>query len=278
MSTEPETMGHYHSSRPVCWRGRPLPMERAHRHDDIELNLVEDGELHYLFGGDPICVGAGSLVLFWAAVPHQLISATTESATWLVLPLRDLLRMSLPERTLSQLLSGMPLQAPSLPADRALFTGWAAEVPGPDQEPADIDLAAIAALEIEARIRRLVRDSTPATGAAQAPAGATVRRAAQMAQFITTNFREPITIGDIAAHVHLHPQYAMTTFRRATGSTLGDHLTQRRLAEAVRLLVAEDEPVGEIATRSGFGSLSRFYACFRERYGCSPSEYRRLRG
>lgn len=282
LGDEPDDLRHYHSSRPVCWRGRPLPMERAHRHDDIELNLVEDGELRYLFGGDHVHVEAGSIVLFWAAVPHQLISATSRSTVWLVLPLRDLLRMSLPETALSQLLSGIPLRAPTRSGDRELFTGWAEEVAGPaaadtDTEPGDGDLAAIAGLEIEARIRRLARDSTPATGATAAPSGVPVRRAAQMAQFITTNFREPITVAEIAAHVHLHPQYAMTTFRRVTGSTLGDYLTQRRLAEAVRLLVAGDSAVTEIVSSSGFGSLSRFYACFRARYGCSPSAYRRLR-
>ena len=54
-------------------------------------------------------------------------------------------------------------------------------------------------------------------------------------------------------------------------------LTQRLLT-ATQLLTNTSTPVTQVAYASGFQSLRRFNAVFRERFEMSPSEWRRLRG
>ena len=51
-------------------------MPAAHWHDHVELNLLLEGEMTYLFNGRREEVEAGRLVLFWAAIPHQTITIT----------------------------------------------------------------------------------------------------------------------------------------------------------------------------------------------------------
>jgi AraC-like DNA-binding protein len=137
-------------------------------------------------------------------------------------------------------------------------------------------------LEIQAWIRRLARHASPVDDLPSASGGettdsdgTTVGRAAAMARFIAVRFREPISVGEIAASVHLHPHYAMTVFREVVGTTLGAYLTQCRVAEAQRLLLTTNATMGEIAHASGFGSQSRFYSCFTTACGVPPGNYRR---
>jgi len=52
------------------------------------------------------------------------------------------------------------------------------------------------------------------------------------------------------------------------------YLTQYRVAYAQQMLLISDESISDIALASGFTSLSRFYAAFREICHDSPKHYR----
>ena len=101
-------------------------------------------------------------------------------------------------------------------------------------------------------------------------------RAEQMACYIARHYAKPLTAETIGRHVGLHPNYAMGVFQRAFGTTLLKYVNQHRLSHAQRLLVTTDDLVLDIALKSGFGSLSRFNEAFRQSFGCTPREYRRL--
>ncbi len=97
-----------------------------------------------------------------------------------------------------------------------------------------------------------------------------------MACFIAQNYTQPLTAETIGQHVGLHPNYAMSLFQRTFGTTLMRYVTQQRLSHAQRLLLTTRESITNIAFGSGFGSLSRFNEAFRQSFGCTPREYRRL--
>jgi transcriptional regulator GlxA family with amidase domain len=97
---------------------------------------------------------------------------------------------------------------------------------------------------------------------------------AKMALFITENFQEALTVTRIAEAVDLHPNYAMQLFRQHTGRTLISYLTQYRIAHAQHLLLTTNKTVLDIALESGFSSLSRFYAVFKEFCYIPPTRYR----
>jgi AraC-like DNA-binding protein len=82
-------------------------------------------------------------------------------------------------------------------------------------------------------------------------------------------------VSRIGREVGLHPNYAMSLFRRTFGATLLEYLTQLRISHAQRLLATTDDKVLDVALSSGFGSLSRFNDAFVRRCGLSPSAYRR---
>ncbi|SDS98115.1 helix-turn-helix domain-containing protein [Actinopolymorpha singaporensis] len=261
----------------ACWSGLSSVMECAHRHDDIEVNLAEGGALTYLFGGVPVEIAPGTAAAFWAAVPHQLVRAPAHTRVhWITIPLDRFLRWGLTDGLVGRLLQGQPLVAATSAGtlDASGFERWSADLSTGDPELRDIAL-----LEIQAWIRRLARGATPVEAVADAEAASggetAVERAATMARFIAERFREPLTVADIAAAVHVHPHHAMGVFRNVVGTTLGAYLTQCRVAEAQRLLLTTGAGMAEIAHAAGFGSQSRFYSCFTAACGEPPGAYRR---
>ncbi len=271
---DPQLLRQIAPSSLTSWTGTPTLMGRAHQHDDLEVNLVaEGGSMLYLFGGSHLEVAPGSTAVFWAAVPHQLVANSATRAHWVYVPFSSFLGWGLPEDVVSRILSGTPLVSPQstrLASEEAAFEHWAADLATGDPER-----HRIAMLEVEARIRRLAlgehqRDAGHFTGGDPA-----VRLVLTMVRHIAEHFREPVTVSEVADAARLHPNYAMTQFRKVVRMTIGEYLAQFRLAEARRLLVTTDLRTDEVAAAAGYGSVSRFYAAFAAACGAPPGAFRR---
>ena len=96
-----------------------------------------------------------------------------------------------------------------------------------------------------------------------------------MACLIARHYTGSLTVDEIGRMVGLHPNYAMSLFKKAFGTTLIDYLTHHRISHAQRLLATTDAKIVEIAFSSGFNSISRFNEAFRRACNCTPREYRR---
>lgn len=251
-------------------------MNGMHQHSEVEINWVEAGEMTYLFGGTFCTLAAGEIALFWGAIPHQVVATQPGTrAWWLTVPLAWVLPWQLAEELTQSLLGGTFLvdrSGTEYARDAARFSGWQ-----DDLAPACADAyEEIVLLEVEARIRRLAA-AAPASHPTRTAApvhGTELHHVEHMAQYIATHYTEPLRIAAIAAAVGIHPGYAMSLFRAAFGVTLGDYLTQHRVAHAQRLLVTTEMSVVTVAFASGFGSASRFYAAFTAACGQSPRAYR----
>jgi AraC family transcriptional regulator, melibiose operon regulatory protein len=263
-----------------CVRWTATAMPRSDRHNEIELNLLERGELVYLMGGRRVAVHAGRLTVFWAGIPHQVLDFQGVSEYFvLTIPLAWFLQWRLPDQFTQSILHGATMIEPDaswLVSDRMRFEGWVEDARIGSEERRHASL-----LEVEARLRRLAESEAPdlphrprrKPPAALEPTE--LSRAEQMAAFIATNYTEPLTAEMIGKHVGLHPNYAMTLFQQTFGTTLIKYVTQHRLSHAQRLLVTTPNQIVNIALDSGFRSLSRFNEAFRQSFGCTPREYRR---
>jgi AraC-like DNA-binding protein len=240
-------------------------MARAHRHDDVELVLPLDGSAVLEHAGGRHELRDRSCAVFWAGRPHRVVDHDEGmTVAWLTVPLVDVLAWVLPANFTGAMLRGGLITFDAPPGLEAAMDTW------------QRDIGASAALTHAVRLEAhawLLRAST--FGNASAPTlshdAATV-----MASYVSMNFRQPLTIGDVAAVVHLHPSTAAAVFRRNLGVTIGEYLAQCRVAEAQRLLISSSGTTSDIALRSGFGSTSRLYERFVRDTGMPPGAYRRM--
>lgn len=257
-------------------------MPRPDRHDEIEINFLDQGRLTYLIGGNRITVESQAVTLFWAAVPHQIIQFEDVTRYYVItIPFGWFLQWGLPENLQTELILGNVLSTETDEAtatrDKTLFEQWNRDLSDADGESQEIVL-----LELKARLLRLARShnrrpplAVPRGDVRSSRASPNLEKAELMAGYIARNFKTRLLIQEIADSVDLHPDYAATLFRKTFGTTLNSLITRHRVAEAQRLLVTSNEQIVKVALSSGFDSLSRFNRAFKEVTGTTPSGFRK---
>lgn len=94
-------------------------------------------------------------------------------------------------------------------------------------------------------------------------------------EYMVKNFREEITVAQLAALTHLSESYFMSCFKKAAGVGAIGYLAQLRMDAACEALACTEEQISEIALACGYENLSNFNRQFRKITGCSPKEYRK---
>ena len=93
-------------------------------------------------------------------------------------------------------------------------------------------------------------------------------------EFIEEHYREPISLATIAAEAGLTPGHLTTVVRRKTGRTVQRWITERRMAEARKLLRETDLTVEAVAARTGYRQPSFFIKHFRRDHTVTPAAWR----
>lgn len=83
-----------------------------------------------------------------------------------------------------------------------------------------------------------------------------------------------LSVGALAARMHLSERQLSRVFRRELGSTPADYVEQARIERARTLLETDGASVEAVARRSGFAGAEVMRRAFQRRLGASPSEYR----
>ncbi len=81
-------------------------------------------------------------------------------------------------------------------------------------------------------------------------------------------------IDQIAGQVYLTPNYLSTLFKKETGKTIGNYLTEVRLQQSVKLLTQTNMKLYDISRAVGYKDTNYFSKIFKKYYQMSPSEYR----
>lgn len=91
--------------------------------------------------------------------------------------------------------------------------------------------------------------------------------------YIRLNFRERITLGEIASHVGLTPTYFSRYFKQNTRKTFKQYLNLVRLEHTLRDIQTSGISETRAAVENGFPSVKAFIAAFKSVYNCTLSEY-----
>lgn len=101
------------------------------------------------------------------------------------------------------------------------------------------------------------------------------RRLEKVFTYMNSHFKSEITLTEVSRIANM-PESSFSRFiKTRTGQTFTESLTEIRLGHVSRMLIASTHSVSEIAYHCGFNNMSNFNRVFREKKGCTPSEFRR---
>lgn len=96
-------------------------------------------------------------------------------------------------------------------------------------------------------------------------------------EFISASLEEDLSLANIAAVADLSQFHFSRAFRKSTGLTPQQYLTEQRIELAKQLLEKADLPIVEISLRAGFKNQSHFTALFRKYTKVTPKLWRELK-
>lgn len=266
------------------WIGSKFLVERhiasamavAHWHDHVEINLLLEGQMTYLFNGGREQVEAGRLVLFWAAISHQTIAVTANAPLICAyLPLVDFLALPIDTDARRSIMQGQFFaEGDPNSLDSILLPKWQE-----DWQSGNAARQQLVAEEISLRMRRLILDNTemepanaPETPAPTAAHG--VQYVELMTKLINKHYADPLTVPGLAGLAGIHASTANKAFREILGISVNEYLTRFRIARAMEQLTDTDASILQVGFDCGFGSNSHFYDVFKERTGTTPRLFR----
>lgn len=97
----------------------------------------------------------------------------------------------------------------------------------------------------------------------------------KMKQYINDHALRPLRVEEVAHHVGLSVSRAVHLFKEVTGYTIIGYAGEIRLSHAIERILYTEASLESIAYSCGFGTYSYFHKCFKEKMGCSPSEFRK---
>lgn len=100
-----------------------------------------------------------------------------------------------------------------------------------------------------------------------------LERLEKMLNYLNMHFTEVISLQDLADQVHLSREVCCRLFKKMTGKTITGYLEEYRINKSFSLVQSGQYSMIQITEMVGFSNPSRFASAFRKRFGCNPGEY-----
>ncbi len=96
----------------------------------------------------------------------------------------------------------------------------------------------------------------------------------QAFRYLAASYAEDISLQQVADHVHLNKTYLSELFKKETGISFNDYLTDIRIGKAKELIRAGEARMGALAELVGYPNASYFTKVFKKATGMTPLEYK----
>lgn len=97
------------------------------------------------------------------------------------------------------------------------------------------------------------------------------KKVLEVLSYINDNLSSDININDLAARFYLNRSYLMHLFKKETGYTIIQYITEKRLFKA-RSLILKGYSLTDACFYSGFKNYSTFFRSFKNKFNVSPKD------
>lgn len=268
-----------HHDRLWTFEGNAIP---CHWHDDLEIVLVQEGCIRYQIHDKTYNLSQGQCLLINGDVPHSAVPVCGSQVTLLTILIQPVFlydyrgsdmesicfRPFLHNRQLSCLLLDT-----ACPLDRGLIAQLNCVDDYFSRKPFGFQLKIKSLLcdfffEILSRSQEQLSSFTPASQE-------DLLRLGLLLDCLHADYGQSIPLKELAAKVSLTREGCCRFFKRMTGKTISQYVTEYRISQSIGLLAEGSYSIAQIAELCGFSSASRFAAAFHARMGMTPRAYLR---
>ncbi|MBQ8382164.1 MAG: helix-turn-helix transcriptional regulator [Clostridia bacterium] len=235
-----------------------------HWHDCYEFEYVKSGSVTYYYNGQEYLLPAGSAYLVTPSDHHQVIGHQAE-----------LYNIAFNDAQISNELQELILchsgstvvnfvGETRVAMEQLLFLLWT-------EFESKNDLRGYAVRRLFETVLLYFLRTVPCEASAKHSYNSAVMQAVA---YIRIHFKQKLTLRQVAAAIHLTPNYLGELFKNELGITFSTYLMKTRLVYARSLLQNKGCTVSEAASAVGFTSQTYFSECFKKEYGYSPTKER----
>jgi len=253
---------------------------RPHRHDYHELIWTRRGAGHHLIDGEVSRVEPGTVTVIGRGQVHVFERASGLHGAVVRFGDELLLGAAGGRATPGRLLGGRGARSVAVPAGdvprlQATIETLAAEARRPlDAQGIDLQRHFLSAL-----LLWIERWHDAARAQQRSADDAELQLYRRFAEVLERDFARHHDTRHYADALRVPPAALSRALTQATGRGTKEHITDRRMLEAARLLRFTDLTVGEVAFRAGFADPLYFSRAFKRHHGAAPVAYREaLRG
>ena len=247
-----------------------------HWHDDTEFIRILSGQMRYNVNGVILDLKEGDGVFVNSGQMHFGFSDSEQECDFLCIILHPMLLASVfpfEHDFVMPLIRNRKL--PFLHLSRE--TGWHREILSQLDllyQSRDQRTAPMCALSCFARIWTLLCEHAPEDNGKQNRQGQDLMIVKNMVGFIQKNYRDKISLAEIAASGTVGQSKCCKLFARYFSQSPNEYLNHYRIDKSLDLLRNTDLSVTETALSVGFSNASYYAEVFRRYLGKSPREFR----
>lgn len=247
-----------------------------HRHPEMEIVRIDESEGHVLTGDRTSRFRAGDLFVFAGNLPHAFFNdpgtrkarsrclqfkaehLTASAEIWPELASTTMIE---PSASRGLLLQDAVAEEASARLDKVFECGGLAQIS--------------AFLNLLACIQDL-EDSNFLTSSSYNPSLSDkgLARLDRVLAYLHSHLTESVPVDRMAGIAGLSVSAFHRLFQQRMGRAPLRYHLDLRFSHVAHCLIESEDPVTEIAYAAGFNNLSNFNRQFKERFGCSPRDYR----
>ncbi len=99
----------------------------------------------------------------------------------------------------------------------------------------------------------------------------------EVLKYIDENFTSAVDMATLANHCFYNPAYLGRVFKTVYGKSMKEYIREKRMNLAMELLTTTNLPVEEICCRVGYAGKDRFYRYFKDFFGKTPGDFRKIK-
>ncbi|TLS50949.1 response regulator [Paenibacillus antri] len=146
--------------------------------------------------------------------------------------------------------------------------------PNPENDEPHLAWQRVEAAGTLAELFRHVLDDVDRLFRAKEEKDSVGRKMYEITRYIRENYADPtFSTQSIADYANFSHTYLCTFFKKNSGKTVGDYITEVRMDKAKELLKEGRLKLYEIADRLGYKDANYFTTLFKKHTGCTPTQY-----